>query len=155
MKAIAARYGIKVWAVFWCKDVIFYNLKVYTGKIPWNTLVKILSHRVLCDLMELSFGSSRGVTVDFFFFLHPCQIQNLRCRRTLILQEHWEQKNLTFMKETAKCRDRLSSKFIFTDRIAVVSYIRKKNEIVLVISTQLLDDSLCNESHKKPNMILE
>ena len=57
--------------------------------------------------------------------------------------------------EAAKGRDLLSSKFVFSDGLAVVSYVPKKNKTVRVLSTQFLDDSVSDESHKKPRMILE
>jgi hypothetical protein len=59
------------------------------------------------------------------------------------------------MKEAAKGTDLLSLKFNFSDVLAVVSYVPKKNKTVCVLSTQFLDDSLSDESHKKPNMILQ
>jgi hypothetical protein len=59
------------------------------------------------------------------------------------------------MMEAAKSRDLLSSKLIFSDGLAVVSYIPKKNKTVHILSTQFLDDSVSDESHKKPSMILE
>jgi len=37
----------------------------------------------------------------------------------------------------------------------VVSYVPKKNKTVRLLSTQFLDDSVSDESHKKPSMILE
>jgi hypothetical protein len=52
------------------------------------------------------------------------------------------------MMDAAKCRDLLSSKFIFSDGLAVVSYIPKKNKTVRVLSTQFLDDSVSDESQK-------
>jgi hypothetical protein len=57
--------------------------------------------------------------------------------------------------EAAKGRDLLSSKFIFSDGLAVVSYVPKKNKTVCLLSAQFLDDSVSDQSHKKPNMILE
>jgi hypothetical protein len=58
------------------------------------------------------------------------------------------------MIKAAKGRDLPSSKFIFSDGLAVVSYIPKKNKRVRVLSTQFLDDSVSDESHKNPSMIL-
>lgn len=57
--------------------------------------------------------------------------------------------------EVAKGRDVLSSNFIFSDKLAVVSYVPKKIKTARLLSSQYLDDSLSNEDHKKPNMILE
>jgi hypothetical protein len=59
------------------------------------------------------------------------------------------------MMKAAKCRHFLLSKFIFSDGLTVVSYVPKKNKTVRVISTQFLDVSISDESHKKPIMILE
>jgi hypothetical protein len=55
--------------------------------------------------------------------------------------------------EATKGRDLLSSKFIFSGGLAVVNYVSQKT--VRVLSTQFLDESLSDESHKKPSMILE
>jgi hypothetical protein len=44
------------------------------------------------------------------------------------------------MMEAAKGRDLLSSKFIFSDGLAVVSCVQKKKKTVTVLSTQFLDD---------------
>jgi hypothetical protein len=59
------------------------------------------------------------------------------------------------MFEAAKGRDLLSSKFIFSDGLAVVSYVPKKNKTVRILTTQFLDDSVSDESHKNPSMILQ
>jgi hypothetical protein len=58
------------------------------------------------------------------------------------------------MMEAAKCRDLLSSKLTFSGGLAVVSYVPKK-KTVRILSTQFLDDSVSDESHKKPSLILE
>jgi hypothetical protein len=66
-----------------------------------------------------------------------------------------KQTDIPATMEAAKCRDLLSSKFIFLDGLAEFSYILKKNKRVRVLSTQFLDDSVSDESHKNPSMILE
>ena len=55
------------------------------------------------------------------------------------------------MMEAAKGRDHLSSKFIFSDGLAMVSHVpHQKNKIFFVLSTQFPDDSVFDESHKSP-----
>ena len=106
-------------------------------------------------MMEPLFGTGRSVTTDNFF-------------TSVLTAEFLLQKNITMtgtlrikkpdipaVMEAAKGRDVLSSKFIFSDKLAVISYVPKKNKAVRVLSSQYLDDSLSNEDHKKPNMILK
>jgi hypothetical protein len=82
MKLKPAKYGIKFWAAADVETSYLYNLQVYTRKLPGNAPEKNLGHRIVCDLMELLFGTVRGVTVDNS--LHPCQLQSFCCRRILL-----------------------------------------------------------------------
>jgi hypothetical protein len=56
--------------------------------------------------------------------------------------------------EAAKGKGLLSSKFIFSGGLEVASYVPKK-KTVRVLSNQFLDDTVYNENHKNPSMILE
>jgi hypothetical protein len=83
MKSKPSKYGIKVWAAAEVKTPYLYNLQIYTAKLPENAPEKKLGHRVAYDLMELLFGTGRGVTKDNFFF-RARQLQNFCCRRILL-----------------------------------------------------------------------
>ena len=155
MKSKPAKYGIKVWAAADVKTSYLYNLQVYTGKLPGNAPEINLGHCVVCDLMETLFGTGRGMTTDNFFTSVPTAEFLLRKNITMTGTLRTKKPDIPAMMEAAKGRDLLSSRFIFSDGLAVVSYVPKKNKTVRVLSTQFLDDSVFNESHKKPSMILE
>ncbi|KAG8233499.1 hypothetical protein J437_LFUL011660 [Ladona fulva] len=105
--------------------------------------------------MEPLFGSGRGVTMDNYFTSVPTAEFLIKKKITMTGTMIIRKPDIPSMMETAKGRELLSSKFIFTDNIAVISYVPKKNKTVRVLSTQFIDDSVSNESHKKPQMILE
>lgn len=50
------------------------------------------------------------------------------------------------MMDTAKSRDILSLKFIFSDGVTEVSFFPRKNKTFRIFSNQFLDDSASNES---------
>lgn len=155
MKSKPAKYGIKVWAAADVKTSYLYNMQVYTGKLPGNLPEKNLAHRVVRDLTKPFFGSGRGVTTDNFFTSVQTAEFLLQKNVTMTGTLRVKKPDIPVMMETAKYRDLLSSIFIFSEGVAVVSYVPKKNKTVRVLSTQFIDDSVSNESHKKPNMILE
>jgi hypothetical protein len=100
--------------------------------------------------MEPLFGTGRGVTTDNFFTYVPTAEFLLQKNITMTGPLRAKKPDIPAMMEAAKCRDLLSSKFIFSDGLAVVSYISKKNKSFRVLSTQFLDDSVADESHKSP-----
>jgi hypothetical protein len=154
MKSKPAKHGIKVWAAADVKTSYLYNLQVYTGKFPGNAPGTNLGHRVVCVLMEPLFGTGRGVTSDNFFTSVPTAVFLLQKNVTMTGTMRAKKSDISTMMKAAKGRDLLSTKFIFSDGLAVVSYIPKKNKTVWVLYTQFLDDSVSDESHKKPSMIL-
>jgi hypothetical protein len=123
MKSKPAKYGIKVWAAADVKMSYLYNLQVYTGKLPGNAPEKNLGHHVVCDLMEPLFGNGRGVTTDNFFLSVPTAEFLLQKNITMTGTLRAKKPDIPAMMEAAKGRDRLSSKFIFSDGLAVVSYV--------------------------------
>jgi hypothetical protein len=105
--------------------------------------------------MEPLFGTGRGLTTDNFFMSVPTAEFLLQKNITMTGTLRAKKSDIPAMMEAAKGRDLLSPKFIFSDGLAVVSYVPKKNKTVCVLSTQFLDDSVSDESHIKPSMILE
>jgi hypothetical protein len=155
VKSKPVKYGIKFWAAVDVKMSYLYNLQIYTGNLPGNAKGKNMGHRVVCDLMEPLFGTVRGVTTDNLLTSVSTAEILLQKNITMTGTLRAKKPDIPAMMEAAKGRDLLSSKFIFSDGLAVVSYIPKKNKTVRVLSTQFLDDSVSNESHKKPSIILE
>ena len=155
MKSKPAKYGIKVWAAADVKTSYLYNLQVYTGRLPGNAPEKNQGRRVVCDMMKPLFGTGRSVTTDNFFTSVPTAELLLKKKITMTGTLRAKKPDIPAVMEIAKGRDILSSKFIFSDGLAVVSYVPKKKKTVRVLSSQYLDNSVSNEDHKKPNMILE
>ncbi|KAG8232836.1 hypothetical protein J437_LFUL010944 [Ladona fulva] len=91
---------------------------------------KSLGHRVVCDLMEPLFGSGRGVTTDNYFTFVPTAEFLLKKKIIMTGTLRVKKPDIPVMMETAKGRELLSSKFIFLDNIAVVSYVPKINKTV-------------------------
>ena len=90
--------------------------------------------------MEPLFGIGRGVTTDNFFTSVQTADFLLQKNITMTGTLGAKKPDIPAMMEAAKGRDLLSSKFIFSDGLAVVSYVPKKNKRVRVLSTQLLED---------------
>ena len=155
MKSKPAKYGIKIWAAADVKTSYLYNLQVYTGRLPGYAPEKNQGRRVVCDMMEPLFGTGRSVTTDNFFTSVPTAEFLLQKNITMTGTLRKKKPDIPAVMEVAKGRDILSSKFIFSDGLAVVSYVPKKNKTVRVLSSQYLDVSVSTEDHKKSGMILE
>ncbi|KAG8238843.1 hypothetical protein J437_LFUL018606 [Ladona fulva] len=82
--------------------------------------------------MEPFFGSGRGVTTDNYFTSVSTAESLLKKKITMKGTLRVKNLDVPAMMETAEGRELLSSKFIFSDNIAVVSYVPKKNETVRI-----------------------
>jgi hypothetical protein len=114
---------MKFWAAADVKTSYLYNLQVYTGKLSGNAPETNLGHRVLCDLMETLFGTGRGVTTDNYFTSVPTAEILLQKNITMTGTLRLKKLDISAMMEAAKGRDLLLSKFIFSDGLAMVSFI--------------------------------
>jgi hypothetical protein len=80
--------------------------------------------------MEPLFGTGRGVTKDNFFTSVPTAEILLQKDITMTGTLRAKKPDIPAMMEAAKDRDLLLSKFIFSEGLAVVSYIPKKIKTV-------------------------
>ena len=52
-------------------------------------------------------------------------------------------------------REEFSSVFGFQRQVSIVSYVPKKGKCVILMSTMHHDASLCNQPHRKPDIIMD
>ena len=125
MKSIPAKFGIKVRTNANVKTSHLYNLQVYTGRFPGNALKKNQGRQVVCDMMKPLFGTGRSVITDNLFTSVPTAEFLLQKNITMTETLRTKQPDIPAVMENAKGRDILSLKFIFSDELAVVSYVPK------------------------------
>lgn len=156
IKSKPAKYGIKVWICADVKTSYVHNLQVYTGKLEGNKPEKNQGMRVVCDLLKPMYNSGRSVTTDNFFTSVELAEYLLTKKITLLGTIRKNKPDTPSELCSTTGREAFSSRFAFYDkRIAMVSYMPKKNKMVHVLSTQHLDDEVSNEEQKKPIMILD
>lgn len=107
------------------------------------------------DLAEPLFGSGMGITTDNFFTSYELAEFLLTKNMTLLGTVRKNKTDTPNELKLSKHRKENSSIFCFTKNISMVSYIPKKNRMVHLLSSQHADNSVSNEAHSKPVMIMD
>lgn len=150
-----AKYGIKLWAL--CDSTSYYawNMQVYTGR-DRNCRPEVnKGQRVVLDLVDNLVG--RNVTCDNFFTSHSLAVELKKRRLTLLGTVRKNKKFLPPYIIDMKGQPPTTSRFVFDHNLnaTIVSYVPKKNRLVLLMSTLHHDKKISDKEHKKPEMILD
>lgn len=148
------KYGIKIWAL--CDSMTGYvlNTQIYAGKAP-NTHPNVnVGTRVVLDLTDGFKG--RTVYTDNFFTSHALAVELSRRQLSLV---GTVRKNKPFIPPIlldTKKKPAGFTRFMFDNdnKLCLLSYVPKKNRIVLLLSTNHMDKNVAANAAKKPLSIL-
>jgi len=152
-----AKYGIKVFSLVDAKMSYTYNLEVYAGKQPPGSFdISNKPEDVVKRLCEPVFGTNRNITLDNWFTSYNLvQTMLLSHKLTIVGTIRKNKRELPTSFVTPKNKPVYSSIFGFQENCTIVSYIPKKNKVVILISSLHNDDKIDPESgeRNKPGII--
>jgi hypothetical protein len=154
MKSKPAKYGIKIWVSADVNTYCTHNMWMYTGKKEGEPQEQNQSMRVVRDLEFPLFGTGRGVTTDNFFT--SCQLAEYLLTRNLTLTGTMRNNKPDIPKIfiNGKEREVFSSLFRFDGNLTLTSYVPRKNDTDILLSSQHHDKSCMGESQAfKPAII--
>lgn len=153
MKSKPAKYGIKIWAMVDCEITYAWNLQIYSGK-EGNMPEKQQGKRVVLDLVQ---GIQRGcgITTDNFFTSVPLAKELYERGLTLCGTVRKNKTDIPAALLPNRSRVEKSSLFAFNTYMTLASYVNKKNNAVILLSTEHHDKAIGGiENDFKPDMIL-
>lgn len=151
-----SKYGIKIFSVVDVKNMYTYNLEIYPGAQPHGPYQ--LSNRptdVVKRMIEPLRNTKRNITMDNWFSSIPLAMDLLNNYKLTVVATL--KKNKAEIPKEFLCnrqRPIKSSMFGFHENITMVSYMPKKNKVVVLISTMHHDDEI-DEVTQKPEIIME
>jgi len=152
-----AKYGIKMFAL--CDNGTYYtsNLEIYAGKQPDGPFsIDNSASEVVKRLVSPISKTGRNITADNWF-ASVSLAEELLKNHNLTLVATIKKNKREIPKEflVTKNRELCSSYFGFQNNMSIVSYMPKKNKIVLVLSTMHSSKTIDESSGlaKKPEII--
>ncbi|KAJ8386982.1 hypothetical protein AAFF_G00161590 [Aldrovandia affinis] len=153
MPSKPAKYGIKIWAACDANSSYALNLQVYTGKPIGGAAERNQGMRVVLDMAQALRG--HNITCDNFLTSYNLGQELLKKKLTMVGTVRKNRTELSAELLAIKNRAPQSSKLVFTDTTALVSYCPKKGKNVLLMSTLHKNDEISTRGDHKPNMILD
>lgn len=153
MPSKPAKYGIKIWAACDANSSYALNLQVYTGKPVGGAPERNQGMRVMLDMAQGLRG--HNITCDNFFTSYNLGQELLKKKLTMVGTVRKNRTELPAELLAIKNRAPQSSKFVFTDTTALVSYCPKKGKNVLLMSTLHNNAEISTREDHKPSMILD
>ncbi|XP_022910889.2 piggyBac transposable element-derived protein 4-like [Onthophagus taurus] len=147
MPSKLAKYGLKI---FWmCESTSGYALDglVYVGPH------KNLGLEVVQTLVRGIHNSGRNLTIDNFFTSVPLATYLLDKNITVVGTLRQNKSDIPKEMKASKDRVVYSSLFCFQNNVSMVSYARKKNKCVILLSTMHHDASINDDAKRKPEII--
>ena len=154
MKSKPENYGIKLWVAADAMNFYACNMQVYTGKND-GVRQKKQGLRIVKDMVCHMSGTVRGVTTGSLFT--SCELANfLLSKNTTVVGTLRKNKpEIPALFLSGKQRNVRSSIFGFTNDITLLSYVRGRNKIAILLSSQHHDDACMGEENKhKPENIM-
>lgn len=152
-----AKYGIKVFSLVDAKMSYTYNLEVYAGKQPPGSFdISNKPEDVVKRLCEPVFGTNRNIILDNWFTSYNLVQTMLTLHKlTIVGTIRKNKRELPTSFVTTKNKPVYSCTFGFQENCTIVSYIPKKNKVVILISSLHNDEKIDPESgeRNKPEII--
>lgn len=149
------KYGIKLYALVDARMYYTVNMEIYAGKQPAGQYeISNKPADVVKRLSSVICGTGRNITVDNWFT--SLDLANFLLHNNLTLVGTMRKNKPEIPPEftQTKTREVGSSLFGFEKNSTLMSYVAKKNKVVLILSTMHHDDAIDETSEKnKPKMI--
>lgn len=149
-----AKYGIKIYALVDAKSIYTFSTEIYAGKQPQGSYYKSnASKDVALRLVSSIEGlQGRNITMDNYFTSIPLAEDLLKKKISIIGTLRKNKREIPIELIQVKQRAPGSSMFAFKKGMTLVSYVPKKNRVVLALSTMHEDDSI-DVTTEKPEII--
>jgi len=147
-----AKYGIKIWWTCDAENAYPLHGIIYTGKTG-NVREKHQGERIVKELAATYRGSSRNITMNNYFTTLPLAKHLLSWKLTLVGTLKKNKPYIPSVMAPNKSRELYSTMFGFHEKVTLCSYVPKKNEAVILISTMHSDMAVNDDAKKKPHII--
>lgn len=147
-----AKYGIKVWWICDAENAYPLHGIIYTGKTG-NISEKNQGERVVKELAVAYKGSGRNLGMDNFFTTLPVVKLMLSWNLTVVGTLKKNKPYIPKEMAASKSREVLSTSFGFHEKVTMCSYVPKKNQAVILLSTMHSDTAVSDDDKKKPDII--
>ncbi|XP_011699423.1 PREDICTED: piggyBac transposable element-derived protein 4-like [Wasmannia auropunctata] len=147
-----AKYGIKIWWICDAENAYPLHGIIYAGKTG-NIREKNQGERVVKELAAPYKGSGRNITMDNFFTTLPLAKHLLSWQLAIVGTLRKNKPYIPKQMASHKSRPEYSSLFGFHEKVALCSYVPKKNKAVILLSTMHYDAAVNDDEKKKPHMI--
>ncbi|KAL4154028.1 hypothetical protein QTP88_001861 [Uroleucon formosanum] len=154
MPAKPAKYGMKLYALCDAKTFYVYNFEIYCGKQkPGQFLVSNKPFDIVMRLIEPLKTSKRNLTTDNYYGSYPLAQELLKKGITLVTTLKKNKTDIPPGFLPNPKRKVKSSLFGYQDECTLVSYVPKKNKVVILLSTMHDGPDDINEETGKPEII--
>ena len=149
------KYGILMRMMTDATSRYVLNIVPYAGKPSDGQHEPPGSAQRLVHQLVLSYkGSGRNVTMDRFYTSVELAEDLLKDKLTIVGTMNTSRRDVPATMKPSKTRAELSSSFLFTRDLTMVSYVPKKNKSVVLLSSMHHAKDISNEDHRKPEIIL-
>ncbi|XP_061734550.1 piggyBac transposable element-derived protein 4-like isoform X2 [Nerophis ophidion] len=149
-----AKYGLKIWTLCDVETSYAWNMQVHTGT-PASAAAGEVDQGMRV-VLELSDGlEGHTITTNNFFTSFPLAAELQKKKMALVGTIRTNKQELPPQLVKIGGRKVLSSKFAFTEKRTLVSYVAKKGKNVLLMSTKHREPKVQDTGKKEPQMILD
>ncbi|XP_047103577.1 piggyBac transposable element-derived protein 4-like [Schistocerca piceifrons] len=142
------KYGIKIWCAVDCEHGYLTNLQMYTGRSGDVREVN-QGKRVVLDLVCHLAGSGRNITTENVFTSYDLGQELLKMKLTLVGILRYTRKEVPKEFLPSKTREQCTTRFAYSGKTLLVSYVPKTNKTVLLLSTQHQSFEVSKENNLK------
>ncbi|XP_047120280.1 piggyBac transposable element-derived protein 4-like [Schistocerca piceifrons] len=149
------KYGIKIWCAVDCEHGYMTNLQMYTGR-SGDMRELNQGKRVVLDLVRHLADSGMNITTDNFFTSYDLGQELLKMKLTLVGTLRSTRKEVPKGFLPSKTREECTTRFAYSGKTLLVSYVPKRNKAVLLLSTQHQSFEVPKENNlkRKPEVVL-
>nr|XP_061828933.1 piggyBac transposable element-derived protein 4-like isoform X1 [Nerophis lumbriciformis] len=149
-----AKYGLKIWTLCDVETSYAWNMQVHTGTPASAAAGEV--NQGMRVVLELSDGlEGHTITTNNFFTSFPLAAELQKKKMALVGTIRTNKQELPPQLIKIGGREVLSSKFAFTEKRTLVSYVAKKGKNVLLMSTKHREPKVQDTGKKEPQMILD
>ena len=150
------KYGLLIRDMCDAKTRYTINMLPYAGRAedPDPTLHVTSADNIVKHLARPVLGTGRNITADRFYSSVDVAEELLQQRTTFVGTLQRNRKHLPEEMKSTSGRDPKTTKFAWSGRVMLVSYVKKKDKNVLILSTQHAQPRVSTGEKKKPEVML-